>query len=201
MDILKQLLHDYLVMFGMINAVGNLPIFADLTHGLEPAARSRAFRVAVLTAASIVLVFAVFGNWMLRRVFEVDTASFKIAGGILVFIVAVRGRFQGAAPAHKGDEHYENLAVFPMGFPFLAGPGTIVTTILLFQAGGSLLTFVAVGLVYLTILPLLQLASLVERVVGRVGILVVTRILYIFIAAKAVAFIVDGMRASFQLAR
>lgn len=74
-----------------------------------------------------------------------------------------------------------------------------MTTILLFQAGGSFVTFASVALVYLTILPLLHLAPLVERAVGRVGILVVTRILYIFIAAKAVSFILDGLRTSLHL--
>lgn len=197
MELLKQLSHDYLVMFGMVNAVGNLPILADLTHGMDSAARDRTFRVAVGTGAGIVFLFAVFGNWMLRSVFEVDTASFKIAGGILVFMVAVQGRFQGSQKAPALQEHYQNVAVYPMGFPFLAGPGTIVTTILLFQAGGSLVTFAAVALVYLSILPLMHLAPLLERAVGRVGIQVITRILYIFIAAKAVAFVVDGVRASF----
>lgn len=120
MDVWKQLLHDYLVMFGMINAVGNLPIFAELTQGLQPAVRSRTFRTAVITAASIVLGFALLGNWMLRQVFEVDTAAFKIAGGILVFMVAVRGRSQGGTAKNDASEHYENLAVYPMGFPFLA---------------------------------------------------------------------------------
>lgn len=186
-------------MFGMINAVGNLPVFAELTQGLKAKERAKAFRVAVLTAALIVLSFALFGNWMLHAVFEVDTAAFKIAGGILVFMVAVRGRKQGASQSVDPEMNYENIAVYPMGFPFLAGPGTIVTTILLFQAEGSFVTFLAVALVYLTLWPLLHLAPLVERAVGRVGIMVITRILYIFIAAKAVAFILDGLRISLKL--
>lgn len=196
-EFFTQLLHDYLVMFGMVNAVGNLPIFAELTQGMSAQARSKAYRIGVSTAASIVLGFALLGNWMLKVVFEVDTNSFKIAGGILIFLVSLAPRKQGASQSVDHEAHYDNVAVFPMGFPFLAGPGTIVTTILLFQSGGSFVTYLAVICVYLTVLPLMHLAPLMERAVGRVGIMVITRILYIFVAAKAVAFTVDGIKASF----
>jgi len=194
-----QLLHDYLVMFGMVNAVGNLPIFAELTQGLAPRERSRVFRHGVLIAASIVVCFALFGNWMLTHVFEVSAPALKIAGGIMVFIVAMGGRMRSSASAPDVRERYENLAAYPIGFPYLAGPGTIVTTIVLFQSGAGVMTLVAVVLVYATLIPLLHLAPYVERAVGRVGILVVTRILGIFIAAKAVSFTIDGIKAAFVL--
>ncbi len=198
MDLLRQVIHDYLVLFAMVNAVGNLPVFADLTHGMESRARNRTFRIAVLTAGSIVMGFAFFGDWMLKTVFEVDTAGLKIAGGILVFIVAARGVLQGPRTMKPTERSSEDVAVFPLGFPFLAGPGTILTTILLFQDGGSLVTAAATVLVYLSVIPILHLAPLIERAVGRVGVLVITRILYIFIAAKAVTFVVQGIRASLQ---
>jgi multiple antibiotic resistance protein len=195
-----QLLHDYLVMFGMVNAVGNLPIFAELTQDMRPEQRSRIFLQGVLTAASIVVCFALFGNWMLRHVFEVSTPALKIAGGIMVFLVAMNSRLRGGVSAGPIQEQYENMAVYPIGFPFLAGPGTIVTTIMLFQSGGGWLTLLAVVLVYATLVPLLHLAPHVERAVGRVGILVATRILSLFIAAKAVSFTIDGIKAAFGIA-
>jgi len=194
-----QLLHDYLMMFGMVNAVGNLPIFAELTQGLAPAQRSRVFRQGVLVAASIVVCFALFGNWMLTHVFAVSAPALKIAGGIMVFIVAMGGRMRSNAATPDVRESYENLAAYPIGFPYLAGPGTIVTTIVLFQSGAGVMTLVAVVLVYASLIPLLHLAPHVEKAVGRVGILVVTRILGIFIAAKAVSFTIDGIRAAFVL--
>lgn len=197
MDILGNVVHDYLVLFAMVNAVGNLPIFAELTQGMDAAQRNRAFRIAVTTAACIVLSFAVFGIWMLESVFEVSPAAFKITGGILVFAVAARGVLQGPRSNSGDGDRYENVAVFPMGFPFLAGPGTIVTTILLFQSGGSIITVLAAVLVYLTIIPILHLVPFVERAIGRVGILIITRILYVFIAAKAVSFVLEGIGATF----
>jgi len=196
MSFIENIFHDYLILFAMVNAVGNLPIFADLTGDMEKAARNRAFLEAVFVAAAIVLCFAFLGNWMLARVFVVDAASFNIAGGILVFIVAARGMIMGSRQSFAGqNQQHDNIAVFPLGFPYLAGPGTIVTTILLMKSSGSLITAISAILVYISILPLLRLAGYVERVVSRVGVLVIARILYIFICAKAVTFVMNGIRA------
>lgn len=193
---LNMLMHDALVLFAMVNAVGNLPVFAELTSDLEKREKRVAFHTAVLTAASIVVTFAFIGNWMLQSLFQVDTGAFKVAGGILVFFVAARGMIMGAPRSHLAQsEPHGNLGVFPLGFPFLAGPGTIVTTILLMQQGGAIITAVAALLVYASVLPILYLTPLIQRAGGRVGILVVSRILYIFIAAKAVTFVITGIKS------
>lgn len=198
---LQALLHDYLLLFAMVNVVGNLPLFASLTAGLSVPERHRAYRVAVSTAAVIVLAFAFFGDFMLREVFQVKTCAMMIAGGVVVFSVAARGILaQSGIPLLEMPDARDHMAVVPMGFPFLAGPGTIITTILLMQSQGSVqIGFVAV-LVYLTVLPILFLSQYVERVIGRIGVLVVPRILYIFIATKAVSFVLDGLSECFARA-
>jgi multiple antibiotic resistance protein len=138
--------------------------------------------------------FALLGSWMLKSVFEVNIASFKIAGGILVFAVAARGVLRGQRQVSQNHHLSDDIAIFPLGFPFLAGPGTIVTTMLLMQTSGPLITAAAALLVYLTILPLLQLAPTIEKALGRVVVLVIARILYIFICAKAVTFVLEGLK-------
>ena len=193
MDILKQILHDYLVLFSMVNAIGNLPIFSDLTQHMDKPTRNYVYKVAVLTGGTIVLLFALFGDFMLTNIFEVDTASFKIAGGILVFVVAARGVILGVKTLSSPVSEDKSIAVFPLGFPYLAGPGTILTTILLFQNNDILITVSSAALVYLTILPILTLAPLVTRVFGQLGVSVLSRILYIFISAKAVYFVLQGV--------
>jgi multiple antibiotic resistance protein len=192
MEIVRLLLHDFLVLFAMVNAIGNLPIFADLTSKMDKPTRARTYILAVFTGGGIVLAFALFGDIMLRNVFSVSTSAFKIAGGILVFIVAARGVIQENPQSKFHDPVNITVAVFPMGFPYLAGPGTILTTILLIQRSGTIMTVLTVLIVYLAIFPLLKLAPLVERVVGKIGVSVIARILYIFICAKAVSFILDG---------
>jgi multiple antibiotic resistance protein len=192
MGTITLILHDFLVLFAMVNAIGNLPLFADMTGNMDKPTRARTYLTAVATGGGIVLVFALFGDLMLRHVFSVSTSAFKIAGGILVFIVAARGVLMGNPHPDLPGSESSSVAVFPMGFPYLAGPGTILTTILLIQNNGRILTVATVLLVYLAVFPVLKLAPLVERVVGKIGVSVIARILYIFICAKAVSFILDG---------
>jgi multiple antibiotic resistance protein len=192
METISYLFHDFLVLFAMVNAIGNLPVFADLTSEMDRPKRARIYLLAVATAGGIVLAFALFGDIMLRNVFSVNTSAFKIAGGILVFIVAARGVILGNTQNKVPDTVSNSIAVFPMGFPYLAGPGTILTTILLIQSSGRMLTVVTVLIVYIAVLPVLKLAPLVEKVIGKLGVAVIARILYIFICAKAVSFILDG---------
>lgn len=180
----------------MVNAVGNLPVFADLTGNLNKQERKRTFLAAVAVGGGIVLAFALFGDIMLRNVFDINTSSFKIAGGILVFTVAAKGVLSGPSSDHIHRTATNNIAIFPIGFPYLAGPGTILTTILLIQLDGRLMTALTVILVYLSILPILYLAPLVEKAIGKVGVMVIARILYIFICAKGVSFVLSGLHVS-----
>jgi multiple antibiotic resistance protein len=195
-EALARLGNDTLVLFAMVNALGNLPIFAELTRDMAPRERSVCFRKGVLVAAGIVVGFAMVGNWMLGGIFQISTGAFQVAGGILVFSVAARGLLMGPRQSvGSAGETFDDVAVFPMGFPFLAGPGTIVTTILLMQTDGHLIAVCAAIIVYAVVLPLLHLAPSLERAAGRVTVLVVARVLYIFIAAKAVAFVMSGLKA------
>lgn len=192
MNTLNLLLHNWLILFAMVNAIGNLPLFAGLTSWMEKREKSRSFVIAVITGGSIVLIFGLFGDFMLRNVFVVSTSAFKIAGGMLVFAVAARGVLSGQASMKTVDQSGSDVAVFPMGFPFLAGPGTILTAILLLQASGYMVTIMTILLVYASILPILYLAPRVEKIIGKIGVMVMARILYIFICAKGVSFVLDG---------
>jgi multiple antibiotic resistance protein len=177
----------------MVNAIGNLPIFSELTRDMDEKVRKEVYKIAVLTGGSIVILFALLGDFVLKNIFEVNTSSFQIAGGILVFIVAARGVILGPKSSNFTLADDKSLAIFPLGFPYLAGPGTILTTILLFRNSDIIITISSAFLVYLSILPLLYLTPLVTRVFGQLGVSVISRILYIFISAKAIQFILQGV--------
>ncbi|MCC6697531.1 MAG: MarC family protein [Candidatus Hydrogenedentes bacterium] len=199
-EIARRIFQDALVLFAMVNIVGNLPVFADITAHLTPTEKRRAFDTAVITGGSIVLAFALFGNWMLQSVFQVDIDAFKIAGGILVFIVAARGVILGSVTAPQVHAQADrNLGVFPLGFPFMAGPGTIVTTVLLMQHHGHIVTGLSAILVYAAALPILRLIPSITRATGQVAMMVTARILYIFVCAKATTFVLAGLQNSLAI--
>ena len=199
-NLLSDFLHDFLILFGIVNVVGNIPHISALTTEGDTAQKRRAFALASTTATAIILFFAITGNFLLASLFNVSFSAFKIAGGIVVFIVSIRGVVLGPSlampPVKKGDPRYSFMSI---AFPFLVGPGTMVTAILLMQASGRIHTSVVTLAVYSSVFVILLFIPLIEKVIGKILMLLVSRILYIFIAAKATTFIISGLKECFRI--
>jgi multiple antibiotic resistance protein len=198
-NVLSAFLHDFLILFGMVNVIGNIPHISAMTIDENPGQKRRTFALGSLTAMCIILVFALSGNFLLISLFDVSFSSFKIAGGIVVFIVSMRGVVLGPIhampPLKKGSPEYSFMSV---AFPFLVGPGTMVTGILLMQGSGKLHTSLVTLAVYASAFLILLAIPVIEKMVGKVIMLLVSRILYIFIAAKATTFIITGLKECFR---
>jgi multiple antibiotic resistance protein len=198
-NMISAYLHDFLILFGIVNVVGNIPNISSLTTGQNSAEKRKTFVLASFAAFVIVLVFALFGNFLLASLFNVSFAAFKVAGGIIVFLVAARGSVLG--PSHavpKMSDGQKELPFLGIAFPFLVGPGTMVTTILLMQASGRFQTSIVTLLVFACVLIILFAIPLIEKITGKILMLMVSRILYIFIAAKATTFVISGLRECFK---
>lgn len=199
-NLLSNFLHDFLILFGIVNVVGNIPHISALTTEGSTTEKRRTFALASLIATAIILFFAVTGNFLLASLFNVSFSAFKIAGGIVVFIVSIRGVVLGPSfaipPLKKGDPKYSFMSI---AFPFLVGPGTMVTAILLMQSSGRIHTSVVTLAVYSTVFVILLFIPLIEKLIGKILMLLVSRILYIFIAAKATTFIISGLKECFKI--
>ena len=134
---LGLIVHHSLLLFAVVNPIGNIPVYVDLTRELEKRERARVMNLAVLTALSVVVVFALIGDWSLAYLFNVNVSELEIAGGILLFIIALRGILAyGAAYEHPKDRVM--VAVFPIAFPIMVGPGALTVTIITTQAIGQI---------------------------------------------------------------
>jgi multiple antibiotic resistance protein len=199
-------LNALVTLFVTIDPVGLAPIFMALTTGMAPAARRQAALRASLIAASVLVAFALVGEALIGFL-GVSLPAFRIAGGLLLFVIAfemVFGRKADRAepgsertPADRDPGH--DLAVFPLAIPLISGPGAISATILLasgaanYLALGGLIVIIVVliGVCY----AVFQLANRIERALGNTGRLVVTRLLGVILAALAVQFVADGVMA------
>jgi multiple antibiotic resistance protein len=188
---LGLIVHHSLLLFAVVNPIGNIPVYVDLTRELEKKERARVMNMAVLTALSVVVVFALVGDWSLAYLFNVNVSELEIAGGILLFIVALHGILPpGNFYPHPKDRVM--VAVFPIVFPIMVGPGALTVTIITTQVIGQLLMIftavVAFALVYL----IAQNAHRLMRLIGPYAGTMVAKLLYIFLAAKAVGMVLDG---------
>jgi multiple antibiotic resistance protein len=194
----------------IIDPIGVVPFFIAHTAHLDSGGRRSTALKSVVIAAVVLLVFTVVGQPLLHYL-GVSVAAFRIAGGVLLLLLAVDMvlvKESGIrATTQKEDEeanHRPDIAVFPLAVPLIAGPGAIASVILLqSQNAGSLVGQAIVAGVMLAVLLLTGLgfliASRIMQVLGVTGINVLTRVLGIILAALAVSNIIEGLRASFPV--
>lgn len=194
----------FVTLLVVIDPLGLAPIFAALTRGFsERQKRESAIRGTALGAA-ILLVFAVVGNALLGAL-GIGLPAFRIAGGILLFLLALdmifarpSGMRSSTVREQEEESYQQDISVFPLAIPLIAGPGGI-TTVLLYTGGGPtqlglFLTVLLVVLV-LTLISLL-LAPRIMQLFGETGANVLSRVLGVLLAALAVQFVLDGIRTS-----
>lgn len=198
------LITAFVTLFVIIDPIGLLPIYITLTHGI-PAKQRRAIAIRACVISAVLLsLFAFLGEAVLGFV-GISMPAFRIAGGILLFITAFDMLFErrtkrreGTAEEAEEELDHDDPSVFPLAMPLIAGPGAITTVILLvgqYDDTQSKLLMLGVALSVVVILFFFFLtAGFFERALGRTGIIVVTRLFGMLLAALAVQFILDGFR-------
>jgi multiple antibiotic resistance protein len=201
---------DYVVaalvtLLVVVDPVGLTPAFLGVTAGLPRPARRQVALRACLIAFAILAGAALAGDWLLRTL-SISLPAFRIAGGLLLFSIAsemvfgVRIARQSETAGKAVEEHVRDIAAFPLAIPLMAGPGAITAAVLLAgRAGGDpfrlgvLIAIVAA--VMAACLVVFSVAGQVERLLGRTGNTVLSRLLGVLLAAMAVQFVVDGVKA------
>ncbi|HEY8592180.1 MAG TPA: MarC family protein [Sphingomicrobium sp.] len=191
----------------IIDPPGCAPIFASLTRGTDAAHRRAMAIRSSLIAWAILMFFALLGRPMLHAL-GISLASFRIAGGIMLFMIALdmvferrTERREKRAEEIEGTPEAEDISVFPMAIPMIAGPGSIASAMLwVSRTEGTTETLIVLGAI--TVVILLTLISLLAagplmRLVGEKVEAMITRILGVILAALAAQFIVDGLKQSF----
>jgi multiple antibiotic resistance protein len=197
----------FITFFVVIDPPGCAPIYASLTKGASAAQRRSMAVRACLIAAMILVVFALFGEKLLGAL-HIELNSFRIAGGIMLFLIAIdmvfekrtERREERAAKIIETPE-IEDVSVFPMAMPMIAGPGSIASVMLMMsQNEGTDRSLIILGalcaVLLLTLLALLA-AGPIMRVLGAQAEAVITRLLGVLLGALAAQFVIDGLRVSF----
>ncbi|WP_296614766.1 MarC family protein [Sphingomonas sp.] len=195
--------------FVVIDPPGCAPIYAGLTNGATPTQRRSMAIRAVLVAAIILFVFAGVGEAMLKAL-GVSLSAFRIAGGIMLFLIALEMVFEKRTERREDraakiaqTPEVEDVSIFPMAMPMIAGPGSIASVMLMMSRNHGLEKVAAVLAALATILALTLVALLAAgplmRLLGARIEAVITRILGVLLGALAVQFVIDGIRISLGL--
>lgn len=190
----------------VVDPIGLVPSFLGITHGLPDLARRSVALRACLIAAAILAGTALAGDWLLRTL-SISLPAFRIAGGLLLFSIAsemvfgVRIGRQSREAEEAVEERVHNIAAFPLAIPLMAGPGAITATVLLAGRAGT--DPLRIGLLLGVILAVMALcfatymvATRIAGIFGTTGSAVLSRLLGVLLAALAVQYVIDGVRAA-----
>ncbi len=202
---LNYVISALVTLFVVVDPVGLAPTFIGITEGLSASLRRQVAARSALIAGAILIGAALIGDWLLARL-AISLSAFRIAGGLLLFSIAtemvfgVRMRREGEAAEEALEERARNIAAFPLAIPLMAGPGAITATVLL--AGRSQHDPLLLGLLLAAIIAVagccfvaFLLGAQLGRMLGVTGNIVLSRLLGVLLAALAVQYVVDGVRA------
>jgi multiple antibiotic resistance protein len=211
-DIVAKMLLEFVqsaavTLLVTLDPPGLAPIFLGVTVGMSSAERRQVAWRAVTIAFGILAVFGFIGDAVLGAL-GVTLAAFRIAGGLLLFYIAFEMVFElrtrrksNLATTAITEDHIKNVAAFPLAIPLMAGPGAITATILL--AGRAQAQPLAIAALLAVIALVCAACWLVflgaEKISGMLGVtgnIVLTRLLGVVLAALAVQFVIDGVRAT-----
>jgi multiple antibiotic resistance protein len=204
---LEFLISALVTLLVVVDPVGLVPAFLGITDGLSERFRRQVALRACLIAGAILIGTALIGDWLLRQL-GITLPAFRIAGGLLLFAVAFE-MVLGLRLAHAVrdaeqavEEHARDVAAFPLAIPLMAGPGAITATILLAGQAAYRPQWLAVLLVVVVVVMAACLVSFlaadrIGKLLGVTGNVVLSRLLGVILAALAVQYVVDGVRAAF----
>jgi multiple antibiotic resistance protein len=208
---METFLVSLVALLVILDPIGTAAIFVGITpRDSEARRRSQAIRATVISA--VVLVSFAFLGELLLRAMDISVPAFQIAGGLLLFVLAfdmVMQRPSGLrateAERTEAEESDDDVSVFPLAIPLIAGPGAMTSVVLLRgRAGGDpaevLAVMAALTAALLIMLVCLVAAGTMTRIVGKTGTHVIGRVLGVILAALSAQLVIDGIRASFGLA-
>ena len=201
MEAITFFIYAFASIFVIVNPVAGLITFISLTSEMTADERNATVKRSVTVACLLAIVFAVSGELILRF-FGITVDCLRVAGGILLFTVALDmmharvSRESVTAEEIRDATRREDVSIFPIAIPLLAGPGAITTVILVMRAGAApelkMLVILAILLTFAISYITFRFANRINKIMGVTGSLVITRVMGLFLGAIAVNFVSIG---------
>ena len=203
-------LNSFVLFFITIDTIGNLPFFISLTEGAKIKKKNQIAIKSVIYAFFILILFAYLGRYLLDA-FGVTLDSLKIAGGIILLFIAIdilfekrKKRREKKVEAALDEKTYDEIIIFPIAIPFIAGPSTLATIILLMgnyteSINSQIVVIVALIAALIVSLFLMIGANFTTKYIPPQILHAISRVFAFILAALATQFVIDGIKASFNI--
>ena len=203
-------LNSFVLFFITIDTIGNLPFFISLTEGAKIQKKNQIAVKSVIYAFFILILFAYLGKYLLDAL-EVTLDSLKIAGGIILMFIAIdilfekrKKRREKKVEAALDEKNYDEIIIFPIAIPFIAGPSTLATIILLMGNYSESINFQIVVILALVVALIVSLLLMIgtnftTKYIPPQILHATSRVFAFILAALATQFVIDGIKASFNI--
>ena len=207
---LTVFLNSFILFFITIDTIGNLPFFISLTEGAKIQKKNQIAVKSIIIAFFITIIFAYVGKYLLDAI-GVSLDSLKIAGGLILMFIAVdilfekrKIRREKKVAVALDEKNFDEIIVFPIAIPFIAGPSTLATIILLignYSTSPQLQIAVILSLVAALIVSLFLMigANFTTKYIPQQILHATSRVFAFILASLATQFIIDGIKASFNI--
>lgn len=187
-------MQGFLTLFIIFDPIGNIPLFHSFTTSFEPKKREKIINDSVKVAFLILALFALAGKFLLDF-FMISMNDFRIAGGVLLFIMSI----EGLLGKEEGRwMNREDVAIVPLATPLMAGPGSIYTVMYLMQPpNGPFVTFFAIAGNVILQWALLRSSSRIMKILGRSGSTIISRVMAFILSAIAISMIRSGLAGAY----
>ena len=200
------LFEEFVTIWVVVDPIGTIPVFLAFTAGMEPKQRIKVALQAVFTAVGILFFFIIFGQLLMEE-FGISLISFRISGGIIMFLFALTMVFGDSKPQIEVQENTttgQNVAIFPLAVPSIASPGAMLAVVVLtdnnrFSLPEQSLTALMMLLVLAATLVLLMLANPIHRLIRESGASIISRVMGMILAAVAADIVLEGIELRFLL--
>ncbi|MFA6129554.1 MAG: MarC family protein [Candidatus Omnitrophota bacterium] len=196
MEALRPYILSFIPLFVAVDAIGNIPIFFSLVEGSSKTQKNKIIFDAVITAMVIAVIFMFLGTWVFSLL-GITIPDFQIAGGALLFVIAVRLLLPGVQKSVLTSSHDKDMGVFPLGTPLITGPAVLTTTLMMMNSFGAAVTLVSLILNMFFVWITLVKTDTIMKVFGPSGTRAFSKIMYILLAAIAVMMIRHGIIGAF----
>ena len=201
---LEAVVGSFVLLWAVIDPIGTIPVFISATRDQTADERKRVAKIAAIAAASILLFFVIVGEIILRAM-GVPLLAFQISGGIILFLFALTMIFGESKPEEemRTAKKVQDVAIFPLATPSIAGPGAIMAVVLLTENGRySILDQVFTSIMMLSIVLLTYFLMLgsgwLQKYIGEVGAIVISRVMGLILASIAATNVLHGVKEYFQ---
>lgn len=196
-DIIKSTL----ILFAIVNPIGSIPLFLQLTGNMKQKERRKTFSTGVISAAIILFVFIIVGDRVLTHFFQINLADLMAAGGLLLLIIAIDhlifgSLVKGVLTKEKQDSNH--IGAVPIACPILAGPGAMMAVLIAFSEYGFIVAVISVAIVFGITWLILSFIDRIYVFLGQTVCIVLSKILCLFIAAIGIHFLMNGLLHYFK---